>query len=317
MRYDELSALSPVVRKEVLTGELSRRVKGMGIVPDDDLEAVVASLVGLSLSEVLQGIEDPARLSDQVQGLRNTLKPQTSSPSKSSSPAASQDSRLLDPASVSATASAPEHPSTPVSLSPPRTSSPSGSVPPTSERDRIFASICKLESSRREELTDLLMSLPKRERAMCLFNVEVLRSKLIDAKIVLDSEDGDDDQKLSDTQSTKSAPQATPETPQKKSASSGAEESPKTPALSSKGPSAASSPSPATPGGAGTGATHTITSLAKMPASEIIRLASTPSGAGLLLPKADPFVTQATDEFMDSLRDKPIPGQKQQLGDKL
>ena len=316
MRYDDLSALSPVVRKEVLTGELSRRVKGMGIVPDDNLEAVVASLVGLSLSDVLQSIEDPARLRDQVQGLKNTFKPQTASPSKSPSPATSQDSRLLDPTSVSATASAPEHPSTPVSLSPPRTSSPSGSVPPTSERDRIFASVCKLESSRREELTDLLMSLPKRERAMCLFNVEVLRSKLVDAKIVLDSDDGDDEQKLSDTQSTKSAPQAPPATPpQKKSASSGAEESPKTPALSSKGPSAASSPSPATPGGTNPGATHTITSLAKMPASEIIRLASFSSGAGL--PKADPLVAQATDDFMDGLSDKAIQIQKQLLGDKL
>jgi polyadenylate-binding protein len=37
----------------------------------------------------------------------------------------------------------------------------------------------------------------------------------------------------------------------------------------------------------------------------------------LPLPKADPLVVQATDEFIDGLLDKPPQVQKQQLGDKL
>ncbi|GLB42130.1 putative RNA recognition motif containing protein [Lyophyllum shimeji] len=319
MRYDDLAALSPVVRKEVLTGELSRRVKTLEIVPNSDVNSIVESLVGLSLSEVVQCIEDPMKLEHHVNGFKHTLK--TTAPSKSPSPAASQDSRLLDP-NAPATASAPEHPSTPISVSPalsspPRTSSPSGSVPPTSERDRVFAAVSKLESSRQTELTDLLMSLPKRERAMCLFNVEVLRAKLLDAKMVLDSDDGTEDQKLSDAQSTKSAPQAqaAPVTPQTKKHVSRVEESPKTPDLSSRGPSAASSPQPGTPGGPTT--THTIASLAKLPASEIIRIARSSSATGLPLPKADALVVQATDEFIDGLRDKPSQVQKQQLGEKL
>lgn len=320
MRYDDLAALSPVVRKEVLTGELSRRVKALDVVSDADISTIVDSLAGATLSEVLQSIEDPVKLKDQVQGLKNSLKVPLAS--KSPSPALSQDSRLLDPNSLSATASAPEHPSTPVSVSPaystpPRTLSPSGSVPPTSERDRMFASVSKLESSRQAELTDLLMSLPKRERAMCLFNVEVLRSKLADAKMVLESDEGEDEQKLSDSQSTKSAPQTAPATPQtKKHSTIRVEDSPKTPDLSSKGPSAASSPSPATPGG-GASATHTIATLSKLPASEIIRIAGSSSATGLPLPKADAIVRQATDEFIDSLQSKPIQVQKQQLGDKL
>lgn len=304
MRYDELSALSPVVRKEVLTGELSRRIKAMDGVPAKDVDSVVETLVGLSLSEVVSSIQDPAKLAEQVQG----LKVKRSSPSKSPSPSASQDSRLLDPASLNATASAPEHPSTPISFNdhlaptPPRSSSPSGSVAPASERDRIQAAVSKLETTRQSDITELLMSLPKRERAMCLFNPEILRAKIADAKMVLDSDDGEE---------TSTIPTA-PVTPQAKRIASVVADSPQTPDLSSRGPSATSSPVPATPG-----STQTIASLARLPAAEIIRLANSASATGLPLPKADPLVISATDEFIDGLIDKPVQMQKQQLGDKL
>lgn len=310
MRYDDLSTLSPVVRKEVLTGELSRRIKASDLVPQTEITVIAESLVSLSLSEVLQTIEDPAKLKDQVQSLRNSLQAKRPLVTSNSPSPASQDSRHLDPNSANATASAPEHPSTPVSVSPPRTSSPAGSVPPASERDRMFASISKLETSRQKELTDLLMSLPKRERAMCLFNVEVLRSKLVDAKMVLDSDDGVNEPIISE-----SGTHAVPVTPQKNFTSVNLRESPATPALSFNGPSAASSPLPPTPGGGN--AAHSVISLSKLPASEIVRLASSPSATGLPLPQADPHVTRTTDEFMDSMRDKPIQMQKQLLGDKL
>lgn len=316
MRYDELAGLSPVVRKEVLTGELSRRVKSLEIVASSDIDSIVESLVNVSLSEVLQFIEDPAKLTEQVQGLRKKpIKSKRSTPEKSPSPTASQDSRLLDPNALNATASAPEHPSTPISVSaslstPPRTSSPSGSVPPTSERDRMIAAVSKFESTRQTELTDLLMSLPKRERAMCLFNAEVLRAKLADAKMVLDSDDGDEEEQ---NPAPSPPPQAAPVTPQAKKTAPRVEASPQTPALSSRGPSATSSPLPATPAAP----THTIASLARLPAAEIVRIATSSSATGLPLPKADPLVIQATDEFIDGLLDKSPQVQKQQLGDKL
>ncbi|EGO29612.1 hypothetical protein SERLADRAFT_433578 [Serpula lacrymans var. lacrymans S7.9] len=322
MRYDDLAALSPVVRKEVLTGELSRRIKATDSVPAGDIDTVVESLVSLSLSEVVSGFQDPAKFTDQIQNARKSLKTSKSPspPAKSPSPSNSQDSRLLDPNALNATASAPEHPSTPISISaslstPPRTSSPSGSVPPTSEKDRMAAAVSKLESSRQGELTELLMSLPKRERAMCLFNVEVLRAKIADAKMVLESDEVDEPQKI-ETQSVQSAPAPAPQapvTPQAKKVISSVQDSPQTPALSSRGPSAASSPVPATPGAP----SHTIASLARLPAAEIVKLANSSSATGLPLPKADPLVVKTTDEFVDSLLDKPIQVQKQQLGDKL
>lgn len=313
MRYDDLSALSPVVRKEVLTGELSRRLKSMPTIPAAEIDSIVESLVGLSLSDVVTAIQDPSKLDDQIQRARNTLASSAvTPPTKTPSPANSQDSRLLDPNALNATASAPEHPSTPISVAaslstPPRTSSPSGSVAPTttSERERVLAAVTRLEPSRAADLTELLMSLPKRERAMCLFNVEVLRAKLVDAKAVLDSDDGVDEPAAS--------PVPEPVTPQnKRPIPVSHENTPRTPDLSSRGASAAASPTPATPG-----TTHTVASLAQLSAAEILKIASSPSTTGLPLPKADPLVVEATDKFIDSLSDKPTQTQKQLVGEKL
>jgi polyadenylate-binding protein len=317
--YNSLSTLSTVVRKEVLTGEVSRQVKSLEAVDDKDVDAIVESIVSLSLSNVLQILEDPTKLKDQIEHFKSKL-PRTETPEESPSPpasqATSQDSRLLD---NSAAASAPEHPSTPISLSPARTSSPAGSMPPVSERDRLFAAIAKLESSRQADLTELIMSLPRRERALCLFNTEVLRAKLADAKMVLDSESPDEqDGKPSDTQSTKSAP--VPSTPQaKKSAVPQLEASLHTLDLSSAGASTATSsatpPAPVTP--STSEPSYTLASLAKLPAAEIVRLANSASATGLPLPKADPLIVQATDEFIDQLISKPPAIQKQSLGEKL
>jgi polyadenylate-binding protein len=318
--YNSLSTLSTVVRKEVLTGEVSRQVKSLEAVDDKDVETIVESIVSLSLSNVLQILEDSTKLKDQVEHFKSKL-PRTGTieefPSRPASQATSQDSRLLD---NNAAASAPEHPSTPISLSPARTSSPAGSMPPVSERDRLFAAIAKFESSREADLTELIMSLPRRERALCLFNTEVLRAKLADAKMVLDSESADDeDGKPSDTQSTKSAP--VPSTPQaKKSVIPQLEASPHPPDLSSAGASnatsSATSPAPVTPSLA-LESSHTIASLAKLPAAEIVKFAISASATGLLLPKADPLIVQATDEFIDQLISKPPAIQKQALGEKL
>jgi polyadenylate-binding protein len=148
---------------------------------------------------------------------------------------------------------------------------------------------------------------------MCLFNNEVLRSKILDAKAVLNSNDGDVD----DAQSTKSAPAPVPVTPQpKKLAQPASISSPQTPDLSSRGPSAAASPAPTT-GNNIAGISYTIASLARLPAAEIIRLANSSNVTGLPLPKADTLIVRTTDEFIDGLLDKPIQQQKQVLGEKL
>ncbi|EEB88460.1 hypothetical protein MPER_13693, partial [Moniliophthora perniciosa FA553] len=113
---------------------------------------------------------------------------------------------------------------------------------------------------------------------MCLFNPEVLRAKIEDAKVVLESmeEEEEDGQE--------SAPP--PVTPKKRATAKVADDgsSPLTPDLSSRGPSATASPLPSTPTPApganvaspsSTGPQYTsVASLAKLPAAEIIRLAN-------------------------------------------
>ncbi|KAF9269423.1 hypothetical protein L218DRAFT_993473 [Marasmius fiardii PR-910] len=329
MKYDDLAALSPVVRKEVLTGELSRRVKIMGTVPSSEIDSVVESLIAVSLSEVVKVIEDPEKLAEQVKSIQSN---QVDNEEETQSRSTSQDSRLLDPNALAATASAPEHPSTPISVNaslmstPPRTTSPSGSLPPVSERDKMLTAVSKFEAdiAKRELLTDLLMGLPKRERAMCLFNTEVLRVKIEDAKVVLESEEEEQE-----------APAPPPVTPKKKVTAKATEDgsSPLTPDLSSRGPSATSSPLPGTPGTPTPAPSASVTiaspsskspqytdiaSLAKLPAAEIVRLATKEgSVAAGLLPKPKADVVAATDEFIDGLMGQQPHQQKQQLGDKL
>ncbi|KAI5122093.1 hypothetical protein M0805_002215 [Coniferiporia weirii] len=332
LSLEDLTALSPVVRKEVLTGELHRRVKAMNEVSASDVDGIVDALVGLSLAEVVEVIHDTAKFSEAIQNAQNTLnnppdfRSKSKERSKSPSPAASADSRLLDPNVLAATASAPDHPSTPVSLStplstPPRTSSPASAAQPggggASERERLGVAVARLESdpARAEAITELLMSLSKRERAMCLFNVEVLRGKVADAKIVLDSDDADEEP----------APVApVPATPVRKAtAASTLEDSPQTPALSSRGPSAAASPAaPVTPPSksvsSSLAAPVTLDKLAQMPAAKVIEVVRDGTTADALgLPKIDPIIVKATDEFIDSLAAHPVPKQKQQVGDKL
>ena len=329
MRYDELSSLSPVVRREVLTGELSRRVKDVPGVPiaDNEVDGVVDALLGLSLHQLVDGIQDSAKLAEQVRNAKEVLSSTVAEGQRaahSPSPATSQDSRLLDPNALNATASAPEHPSTPLSLSaslstPPRTSSPSGSVAPgTSEKDRLMAAVSKLDAKYAAEITDLLMSLSKRERALCLFNAEVLKTKVAEASEVLEVvtvENNEVAQTGSHGKSSHSTALAAPVAPHSQLHSTIPDGSPKTPDLSSRGPSAAASPgSPLTPG---QGTVHTLSSLARLPASEIVKLASSSSATGLPLAKADPRVVEETNQFIDGLQGKTIQQQKQLLGEKL
>ncbi|KAJ3507467.1 hypothetical protein NLJ89_g6289 [Agrocybe chaxingu] len=100
LNYNSLATLSPVVRKEVLTGELGRRVKSMNVLGDKEVDTLVESLVSLSLSNVLQYLDDPAKLKDQVESQAAKFpKVETpeESPSRPASEPASQDSRpVLD-----------------------------------------------------------------------------------------------------------------------------------------------------------------------------------------------------------------------------
>ena len=346
MRYDDLSALSPVVRSEVLNGELLRRVRETEGVDEDEIDDIVRSMMELSLDQIVSGLQDRSTFFGQIENARQARQPQPLSAPvldalnepialPPTSRAASTSSTLLDPQTLAATASAPEHPSTPVSFNPsvatpPRTASPTGSFATAGqgEKERLYSAVARLEPQTATEITDLLLSLNKKERALCLFNADYLKSKVESAKNILSVLEDDPVPTPPTNKPETTGPSR--ETPNKRAAARPG--SPKTPDLSySRGPSVAASPAaPVTPNitsmaipPASTTSTttpvHTLATLAKLPAIEILKIAggNPVATTGLPLPNADPLVTRSTDEFIDSIQRKSIAQQKQAVGDKL
>lgn len=319
MQYDELATLTPVVRRDVLTGELTRRLKSTDGVHESEIDALADSLVSLDLKEVVQGMQSSIVFSEQIRVARQAL--------NGVSPPGS-DGGVEGKSSYAPPSSAPEHPSTPVSFSgshasPPRTSSPSGSAmfsadgSKLSERERIARAVARIEPNKSQEITDLLLSLSKRERALCLFNADYLKAKVAEAKEVvevLNLDDKPEDDGSSQTQTLNKGPVVPSTPPPKSNLGASVAVSPQTPDLSSRGPSTAASPTPVTPSHP---AVHTLASLARLSAVDIVTLAGSPTATGLPLPKADPAVVKATDEWIDSLLDKTQHQRKQTVGDKL
>ncbi|KAH7344800.1 hypothetical protein B0J17DRAFT_636883 [Rhizoctonia solani] len=318
MQYEELSALSSNVRRDVLTGELTRRLKSTDGVQETEVDALVEAMVSMDLKEIVNGIQSSTLFEEQLMHARQNVSGLTSNDvSPPGSDAGEGKSNHTPPSS------APEHPSTPVSLagaraSPPRTSSPSGSAKfgpdgsKLSERDRLARAVTKVEPRRAQQITDLLLSLNKKERALCLFNTDYLRTKIAEAKDIIEVLELDEkaEEDAISAQKTKAAPT----TPKKSCTAPAVDVSPHTPDLSSRGPSTAASPTPTTPSHP---TVHTLATLAKLSASEIVMLAGSPSATGLPLPKADPTVVKTTDEWIDGLQDKTLHQQKQTVGDKL
>ncbi|KAH8926109.1 hypothetical protein BT69DRAFT_1279167 [Atractiella rhizophila] len=67
-------------------------------------------------------------------------------------------------------------------------------IPPTgTERERLHAAISQLEPAMADDITDMLVSLPKKEKAMCLFNPSFLKTKVAEAKMILDLAEEDEE----------------------------------------------------------------------------------------------------------------------------
>jgi polyadenylate-binding protein len=166
----------------------------------------------------------------------------------------------------------------------------------------MVQAISRLEKSHIAELTDLLMSLPKRERALCLFNTEVLRAKIADAKTVLEA--GEEDESV-----PTSGP--IPITPQKKVAVVGVS-TPETPDLSSRGPSVSASPAPQTPGTSIP--SHSFDALAQMSFVKIHELIN--SGANLPSLSVSPELVEEANQWVTSVSSHSLPTFKEQTGRK-
>lgn len=266
----QLSALSYVVRNEVIAGEFNKRVKDLPGMKPENVDSIVAELSQLKLAEAVTALNTPIELISRVTEIRDRQE-------------ASQSSTAASPGGL---LSAPIVPSGGGGDS----SSMMSSSPATGkERERLLKAISALSlpaGTQVEDITDMLVSLPKKERAMALFNSEFLRNKVDEAREILEM--NDEDEGVEPSQSVKAVKGA-----------------PLTSETEVQNGSASTSSS-----------THTLASLARLPAAEIVRLASAPQSAGsggLPLPKADPSIVAETDTFIDGLMSLSPQDQKQKV----
>lgn len=166
-----------------------------------------------------------------------------------------------------------------------------------SERERLLHAVTTLlpVDSPVEDITDLLVGLPKKERAMALFNQEYLQKKVDEARAILEMNEDDDENKVTQQQPT-------PLTKENIDLATTSLPSTTTATVLSQNDSTQ---------------IYTLSDLAKMPALEIIKLTTSSQVAGLSLPRANPSTIKETNAFIDSLQSLSVIDQKQKLGDQL
>lgn len=133
----------------------------------------------LSSGPMQQAVPEP-----QTPGKKNALEVQTASPMV-------QEAQLTQTIGGSRLSSALASPSILSACGSPTTSS--VSMGPTTERQRMAAAVGRLQEGADEgmmsELLELLMALPTRERKLCLFNPQVLATKVSEAREIIETPD--------------------------------------------------------------------------------------------------------------------------------
>ncbi|GAA5901727.1 hypothetical protein JCM6882_006051 [Rhodosporidiobolus microsporus] len=203
--------------------------------------------------------------------------PAPSTPSPAPSPSAS---RWASPSPSPAAAAAGPKP-----VSPAREDLPAA---PLSERERLREGVEQVlkegDGGKVDEVVGLLESLPKKDRALCLFNPSVLAQKVQDALAILGDDDDGEEEKPASSSSTSATAFATPAAPS---------------------PSSAPAPS-----------SSSLADLSSLHCSTLLPLLRTsPPPAGLVAPA--PEKVADTDAFMDGLEGKPVSEVKQKLGERV
>ncbi|KAI5476682.1 polyadenylate-binding protein [Pseudohyphozyma bogoriensis] len=164
-------------------------------------------------------------------------------------------------------------------------------APVLSDQERLLQAVSKINSTHAAEIVDLLQQLPKKERALCLFNPAHLQLKVQDALLVLSASDDDEEA----TAAARRAAAATLPTP---------ETSPKIVRKLTPPKSTLKVPS-------------SLADLGKLPAVEIIELINEDLLGGVGVGMCEEEKRVATDAFMETLEGKPVHEMKQKLGDRL
>ncbi|CEH19206.1 related to polyadenylate-binding protein 3 [Ceraceosorus bombacis] len=289
--HGELAAMSPAVRNEVVAGEFTRRVKELPTVKPSQVQDIVLELLKLKLSEQVEALNNPIELIQRVSDARDVLPPSPVQ-SKSAQPSGLLGVPINPSGSLAGTDGASFVSTAPASAK---------------ERERLLRAVTNSvpSGSPVEDITDMLVSLNKKERALCLFNPEFLKQKVEEAKEILDISEADSDEGPAGSIASGAA-----------AATTGGGKT----RITSAALAAVSEAGVSSSEVAASAQTHTLASLARLPAIEIVRLATSPNSsgsAGLPLPKADASVSQSTNAFIDSLSSKSPQDQKQAVGEQL
>ncbi|KAI3485257.1 hypothetical protein L1887_51542 [Cichorium endivia] len=244
-----------------------------------------------ALSEAVEALNNPISLIQRVNEAREHL-PAAAAAAAATAPAASASGAL--------SADKPGQLGVQTQRSVSSTSSIGGdgtAAASAKERERLLKAVQSVTEAGApvEDITDMLASLPKKDRALALFNPEYLRQKVDEAKDIIDITD-DSGEDLTPARASEPTPAAAP-----------------TAAAAVSEPAAATTASK----GASDGKEYTLSTLASLPAVEIVRLASGGAIRGVELREPDAAVVAATDAFIDSLQGKAAHDQKQKLGDQL
>ncbi|KAF8310999.1 hypothetical protein DL93DRAFT_2061536 [Clavulina sp. PMI_390] len=298
---DDLQSLSPVLRNDILKGEIRRQAEALQSVPMIHLDAVVDKLAGSPLSEIVQALHEREVFEVQVKSAIESVEKEKATQIPGDP--------VVGLSALTLSSPQPSVHGTPSSA----LSSIGSAASPKPEKERLVSAVSGLgiDSESTSSIVELLLTLPKKERALCLFNQEHLRSKVSEAQAVLQA----DDEPPSSNQSA--PPAAGRPTPSPIDDSLKASSAPAVPSVANSFEASADATSKPAASQGTTPPPYTLKSLAALPAKEIVRLANSQEIRGLPLPKADPLVMRSTDDFVDSLLNKPVPQQKQQLGEKL
>ncbi len=289
---EQLRSLTGVVRDELLSGEFTRRVQKLTSVEEAQVDGIVAELLKLRLGEAVEALNNPISLVQRVNEAREHLPAAAAAAAAATAPAASASGAL--------SADKPGQLGVQTQRSVSSTSSIGGdgtAAASAKERERLLKAVQSVTEAGApvEDITDMLASLPKKDRALALFNPEYLRQKVDEAKDIIDITD-DSGEDLTPARASEPTPAAAP-----------------TAAAAVSEPAAATTASK----GASDGKEYTLSTLASLPAVEIVRLASGGAIRGVELREPDAAVVAATDAFIDSLQGKAAHDQKQKLGDQL
>ena len=180
---EQLRSLSSVVRNELLSGEFTRRLEKVPSIDETQVDAVVGELVKLKLSDAVDALNNPISLIQRVNEAREQL---------SRGPASAQASSTLAPLSSPKPAMLGVQAQRSVSS----TSSNGEAGASAKERQRLLQAVRSVTQADApvEDITDMLASLPKKDRALALFNPEYLKQKVDEAKDIIDitDESGED-----------------------------------------------------------------------------------------------------------------------------